>query len=73
MNRGWSDLFAFGRVVSAALLICGYIVLGFLVGQKLTQKGYPSWITLLLGLAGALFGIWQAWIWVRSIWTLKNH
>ncbi|HPI97680.1 MAG TPA: hypothetical protein PLV56_02960 [Synergistales bacterium] len=68
MNKGWSDLLAYGKVVSTALLICGYIVLGFMVGQKLVNKGYPSWITIVLSVCGAFFGIWQGWIWLRSFW-----
>jgi len=68
MRKGLSDLFAFGKVISAALLICGYIVFGLILGQKLVARGYPSVTTILLAAAGALVGVWQSWLWLRQVW-----
>lgn len=67
MKKGVQDLVSFGRIVSAALLICGYVVFGVLIGRKLVEKGYPHWMLLLCASAGAVFGLWQGWLMIKGI------
>jgi len=69
MKRIYDDFLVFGKVISSALLICGYIVLGLLIAKKLIINGYPDWIIFVLPLAGALIGIWQTWLWLKSLWS----
>ena len=72
MKQSLQDLMAFGRVVSAAILICGYILLGVYLGRQLIGKGYPHWWAITLFFAAAFFGLWQGWIFVRPLWKKGN-
>ncbi len=67
MDKRFEDLVYFGRIISSALLICGFVVLGLIIGQKLVERGYPNWVILLCALLGALFGLWQAWLWIKKL------
>ena len=67
MDKRFEDLVYFGRIISSALLICGFVVLGMIIGKKLVEKGYPNWVILLCASLGALFGLWQAWLWITKI------
>lgn len=68
MNRSFNDLMTFGKVISSALLICGYIVLGFVIGKKMVERGFPDWIIMILAFSGALLGLWQSWNWLKPLW-----
>jgi len=68
MNRSLSDLMTFGKVVSSALLICGYIVLGVILGKKLVSYGFADYFILILAFLGALIGLWQSWNWLKPLW-----
>lgn len=61
-EKAIQDILLFGKIISIALLFCGYIVMGLYIGKEITLKGGPSWSTsagALLGtLIGGLHGIW---------------
>jgi len=58
----------FGKVVSSALLICGYIVLGFIIGKKLVAYGFADYFIFIIAFLGALIGLWQSWNWLKPLW-----
>nr|WP_321501221.1 hypothetical protein [uncultured Dethiosulfovibrio sp.] len=61
-NRSIQDLLLFGKIISIALLFCGYILMGLYIGKEIALKGGPSWATsagAVLGtLIGGLHGTW---------------
>lgn len=57
--KNYADLVLFGKVVSTALLVVGYILLGYYLGRKLVENGYPSWTHPALMLVGAIIGTHQ--------------
>ncbi len=61
------DLIVFGKIVSTALLIGGYIGLGYLFGDFLSKKGYSDGFIPGCMFFGAIIGLHQAWLMVRSI------
>lgn len=65
MRKGLEDLSAFGRIISIALLICGYIILGVILGKKLIDKGFPDWILLVCVVFAALLGLSQGWVMLK--------
>lgn len=67
MDKRVEDFLYFGRIIASALLICGYVVLGLLLGEKLVEKGFPHWIILVCATLGAFLGIWQAWLWIKKL------
>jgi len=42
MSRLTGDLAAFSRVLSSALLLCGFIILGVVGGRALVTRGTPG-------------------------------
>lgn len=68
MKKGMQDLMTFGRVISAAILVCGYLLLGVFLGRQLIQRGFPQWVAVILFFVAAFFGLWQGWIFVRVVW-----
>ena len=66
MNN-YSELMLFGKVVSSALLVVGYILLGYYLGRKLIENGYPPWTQPALVVLGAAIGAHQMVIVVREM------
>ncbi len=66
-------LVVFGRVISAALLLGGFIVLGALMGNRLMADGWPAWAGAGCAAGGAAFGAWQAWLFLRPIWSKSKE
>ncbi|MDO9508630.1 MAG: hypothetical protein Q7I97_04705 [Thermovirgaceae bacterium] len=60
------DFTAFSRVLSSALLLCGFIVFGVVGGRALVSKGYPGWMLPVAIVLGTLFGAWQAWEFLKT-------
>jgi len=67
-RKMYEDFLAFGKVISAALLLCGFVVLGLVVGKKLEAAGKPDWVVPVLVLLGGAIGAWQAWLFLRQSW-----
>lgn len=61
------DLIVFGKIISVAFLIGGFIFLGHLVGGYCIDKGCPEWSRSAGMAAGAVIGLYQAWMVIRSI------
>ena len=59
--------FVFGKIISVAFLIGGFIFLGYLIGGYCIQKGCPEWSRSAGMTAGAVIGLQQAWMVIRSI------
>jgi len=70
MRKEFGDIFYFGRIISIALLICGYIVLGIILGRKLVEKGFPEWVLLVCVVFAAFFGLSQGWVLIKK--SLKH-
>lgn len=66
MSRTTEDLAAFSRVLSSALLLCGFIVFGIVGGRALVSRGYPGWTMPACIVAGTFFGAWQAWGFLKT-------
>lgn len=68
------DLIVFGKIVSTAFLIGGYIGLGYLLGDFLSKRGYSDGFVPGCMFLGAVIGLHQAWLLVRSILQqVRNH
>jgi surface polysaccharide O-acyltransferase-like enzyme len=65
--KSYSDLVLFGKVVSTALLVVGYILLGYYIGRKFIENGYPSWTQISLMLLGAVVGAHQMFLVMREM------
>lgn len=62
------DLAAFSKILSAALVICGFIILGLLLGRQFAGKGAPAWVVPATTALGALVGMSQGWAMIRPLW-----
>jgi hypothetical protein len=62
------DFVAFSKILSAALVVCGFIILGLLLGRQLAAKGAPGWVVPALAALGALVGMSQGWAMIRPLW-----
>lgn len=62
-----SDLVLFGKVVSTTLLVVGYILIGYYLGRKLIENGYPSWTQISLMFLGAAVGAHQMFLVIREM------
>ncbi|NCC62097.1 MAG: hypothetical protein EOM12_14415 [Verrucomicrobiae bacterium] len=65
--KNYADLILFGKVVSTALLVVGYILLGYYLGRRLVDNGYPSWTHPALMLVGAIVGTHQMYFVIREL------
>ncbi|NLB83498.1 MAG: hypothetical protein GX791_04555 [Synergistaceae bacterium] len=65
------DILLFGKIISTAFLIGGYIFFGLLAGKKLSSMGYPEWLEIALPLLMAAIGLWQGWLYLRNILQKK--
>ena len=61
------DFIVFGKIISVAFLIGGFIFLGHLVGGYCLEEGGQEWSRSLGLTAGAVIGLHQAWMVIRSI------
>ena len=66
MSEMGKDFAAFARVLSSALLLCGFIILGVVGGRALVQRGYPEWTLHVGTVLGTFFGAWQAWTFLKA-------
>ena len=69
--KGMSDLLLYGKIMSTAFLIGGYMFFGLLAGKKLSSMGYPEWLEMALPLLMAAVGLWQGWLYLRNILRKK--
>lgn len=60
--HGLNDIIIFSRITGAALLVCGYLLVGLYISRWFMANAYPTWcvpLTLLFSLAVALFSGYQ--------------
>ncbi len=50
------DIALFGKIISIALLFCGYILMGLYIGREIALKGGPHWSTSTGAVLGTLIG-----------------
>ena len=50
------DFSAFSKIIAAALLVCGFIFMGLLVGRQVAGKGGPEWAVAAGATVGAVVG-----------------
>ena len=67
------DFSAFSKVLSAALLVFGFIVLGLLVGRQAVARGGPLWAVPACTALGALVGMTQGWVMIRPLWKNRGR
>lgn len=60
------DLFMFGKVLSAGLVVAGYAFLSVWVSNWLTQEGFNALISLSAIPVITGFGMWQAWLFLTK-------
>lgn len=72
-KRSFEDFLVFGKVISAALVLCGFLVLGLLVGRRLEASGWPGWAVPVCAACGAFVGAWQAWSFVKQAWRRNRR
>lgn len=65
--KGYKDLLLFGKVLSIAFLVSGYVILGFFAGRKLQEMGYPAWTRAACTIIGAAIGIHQGYHLLKEI------
>ena len=66
------DVFMFGKVLSAGLVIAGYAFLGVWVMNWLSEKNFGILISLLAMILITAFGIWQGYLFVTKQNKNKN-
>lgn len=67
------DFSAFSKIIAAALLVCGFIFMGLLVGRQVAGKGGPEWAVAAGATVGALVGLSQGWAMIRPLWKGKRR
>ena len=64
------DIAIFAKIISASVLLAGFVLIGLFVAKKLEALNYPPWVNLSVLLIIVVFGLWQAWLSVNQ--TLKK-
>lgn len=71
LNR--QDLSVFSKIVAAALLVCGFIIMGLLIGRQVAGRGGPGWAVPAGATLGAVIGLSQGWSMIRPLWKGKGR
>ena len=71
LRSAFKDAALFGRVISAGLVVAGYVFAGVYLARWLERwveaRGYPDWPASLVPAAAALFGLWQGWLFLTRL------
>ncbi|MDR2175722.1 MAG: hypothetical protein LBO82_07260 [Synergistaceae bacterium] len=67
----WRDVILFGQVLSAGLVVGGYILGGVCAARWMAGRGFGSAAVAAAPLAAAFFGLWQGWLFLSRI--LERH
>ena len=60
------DIALFGKIISIALLFCGYILMGLYIGREIAMKDGPQWSTSAGAVLGTLIGG------LHSVWAIRD-
>ena len=66
------DVFMFGKVLSAGLVVAGYAFLGVWVMNWLREKNFGILISLLAMILITAFGLWQGYLFLTKQNKNKN-
>ena len=64
--KNFRDVFLFGKVLSAGLVVAGYAFLSVWCANKLIEKNAPLLISLCVIPLITGFGVWQAWLFIKK-------
>ena len=71
--NGLKDVFMFGKVLSAGLVIAGYAFLSVWCSGWLSENGFNIFISLSAIPLITGFGIWQAWLFIKNFQKNENQ
>ncbi|MBQ6772443.1 MAG: hypothetical protein IJP48_00100 [Synergistaceae bacterium] len=60
------EIILFGKILSAGLVIAGYVFLGVWLCNWLINNGFSVSVALLAVLLIIIFGLWQGWLFVSK-------
>ena len=60
------EFFMFGRVLSAGLVVAGYMFLGVWLSNWLNENGWPLLVSVGAVPVVAIFGMWQGWLFLTK-------
>ena len=66
-GKDWRDVILFGRVLSAGLLVGGYVFGGVFIARWMEKKGFAPALVAAAPLVAAFFGLWQGWLFLSQI------
>lgn len=69
--KGLRDVLMFGRVLSAGLVVAGYVFLGVWLSDWLAKNGWPLIVAMMAVPVVAVFGMWQGWLFLTK-WRKKQ-
>ena len=64
--KGLREVMMFGRVLSAGLVVAGYVFLGVWLSDWLAKNGWPVLAALCAVPVVAGFGMWQGWLFLTK-------
>lgn len=59
MNKSGSAFYA--RVISAATMVCGFVVAGLLLARWFQNRGHPTWVVMTAAFGGLVFALIGGW------------
>ena len=71
-NQNLHDVLFFGKILSAGLVVAGYIFLGVWLLNWLMKNGWSVLISVLVVILMTAFGMWQGWLFIRTSMRKKN-
>jgi len=64
--KNFREVFLFGKILSAGLVIAGYAFLSVWCMNRLNENGFPVLISILAVPLITGFGVWQAWLFIKK-------
>ncbi len=67
------DVLAFGKVLSAGIVVAGYAFLGVWLSDWLAKNGWPVLVSLCAVPIVTVFGMWQGWLFLTKTGKKKGE
>lgn len=64
--KNFREVFLFGKVLSAGLVVAGYAFLGVWLSERLAARGWPLLVSVGAIPLVAGFGMWQGWLFLTK-------